>query len=285
MAYKPSPRPKFDHPTHIPAESTTLHLWGEEGGGQVPDWCYVSSDKIHQLIFGLPPGGAFRHTDDYKTVFAADEIYFVLSGTLALANPETGEVHIAEPGEAMFFRRDTWHHGFNYSTNALRVLEILAPPPSSGSCGQYALLQPDLPARTYTRDDLLGQWPAARAKTTENNTMQVIRKSDYLWRLEGREQQVMVAILASTENLTVGRIDLLPARKSDIHSHRGDESLYVIEGTLHINLPETDGQRWFELKPGDGFYIPEGTPHQYHNITDESTDMVFAVAPEYKSAE
>jgi hypothetical protein len=129
MEYMPSPRPNFDGPTHIPSESTTLHLWGEEAGGQVSDWCYVSSDKIHQLIFGLPPGGAFRHSENYKTIFAADEIYYVLSGTLALSNPETGEVHLAEMGEAIFFRRDTWHHGLNYSTEPLRVLEVLAPPP------------------------------------------------------------------------------------------------------------------------------------------------------------
>jgi quercetin dioxygenase-like cupin family protein len=113
--------------------------------------------------------------------------------------------------------------------------------------------------------------------------MRVIRKADYLWRLEGEEQQVMVGILASTEHLTVGRIDLLPARKSDTHDHQGDESVYVIDGTLHIYLPGNEDQRWFELKPGDGFYLPEGTPHQYHNITDRTVEMFFAVSPSYKS--
>ena len=283
MAYKPSPRPKFQGPTHIPFESTTLHLWGEEAGGQVPDWCYVSSEKIHQLIFGLPPGGAFRHSENYKTIFAADEVYYVLSGTLVLANPETGEVHLAEKGEAVFFRRDTWHHGFNYSNESLRVLEVLAPPPSSGSCGQYALEQPDLVTRKYTRDELLGDWPSAKSRSTHSDTMRIIRKADYLWGLEGEEQQVLVGILVSTEYLTVGRIDLLPARRSSTHEHQGDESIYVLAGSLHIYLPDHSGQRWFQLKPGDGFYLPEGTPHQYHNITDKPAEMVFAVSPNYKS--
>mgnify|MGYP001036331672 CR=1 FL=1 len=88
---------------------------------------------------GLPPGGAFRHPADYKTRFASDELYYVLCGELALANPETGEVHLAQRDQAIFFRRDTWHHGFSVGPDALRVLEILAPPPSKGSCGEYAL--------------------------------------------------------------------------------------------------------------------------------------------------
>ena len=101
--------------------------------------------------------------------------------------------------------------------------------------------------------------------------------------IEGEEQQVLVGILVSTEHLTVGRIDLLPARRSSTHEHQGDESIYVLAGSLHIYLPDHSGQRWFQLKPGDGFYLPEGTPHQYHNITDKPAEMVFAVSPNYKS--
>ena len=53
MAYKPSPRPSYDGPAHIPAASAIRHLWGDPISGQVPDWCYVSTDKIHQLVLGL----------------------------------------------------------------------------------------------------------------------------------------------------------------------------------------------------------------------------------------
>lgn len=129
MSYTASPRPTFDGPTYIPYEAASRHLWGDKIAGEVSDWIYVSSSKIHQLVFGLPPGGWFRHSADYRTIFAADEIYYVLSGVLALNNPETGEVHRAVPGEAVFFRRDTWHHGYNLSSEPLRVLELFAPPP------------------------------------------------------------------------------------------------------------------------------------------------------------
>ena len=125
--YKPSPRPTFDGPAAIPYGSVTRHLWGDEEAGEVADWIYVSSDRIHQLVYGLSPGGAFRHSDAFRTVFAADVVYYVLSGTLVIANPSTGEVQRLDPGDAAFFRRDTWHHAFNYSAEPLRVLEFFVP--------------------------------------------------------------------------------------------------------------------------------------------------------------
>jgi quercetin dioxygenase-like cupin family protein len=76
-------------------------------------------------------------------------------------------------------------------------------------------------------------------------------------------------------------IELLPGQKSEPQQHGGDEGLYVVQGTLNVRLPGFNGPSWFELRPGDGFFIPEGTPHQYYNITDETTRVVFGVAPNY----
>lgn len=281
MGYSSSPRPTFAGPAHIPLEAVTRHLWGDSTSGEVADWIYVSSDKIHQLIFGMLPGGMFRHSEDFRTIFGADEIYYVLSGTLILNNPETGEVHRALPGEAIFFRRDTWHHAMNGSTEPLRVLELFAPPPSQGTSGAYARTKPYLSTPRYTQDQWLGRWPMSRAEVIQSFSMQVLRDSDLLWRLEGQERQVLVGLLASTEHLTVGKVYLLPGQQTDIQVHGGDESLYLLEGTLHIRLPENQGVRWCELKPGDGFYVPEGEPHQYYNITDKPVTLIFAVAPQY----
>lgn len=280
MSYSPSPRPTFDGPTHIRAEAATLHLWGDEDSGHVADRIYVSSSKIHQLVFTLPPGGAFRHSDSYRTLFAADVLYYVLSGTLVLNNPETGEAHRVLPGEAIFFRRDTWHHGFNYSSDPLHVLEFFAPPPSQGTSGAYARTRPNLTVPRSFQDEWLGHLPMALHQAREKFTMNTIRDSDLLWRLEGKKP-ILVGILVSTEHLTVGKIQLLPGQHSDIQRHGGDESLYLLEGTLNIHTPENGGQRWFELNPGDGFYIPEGTPHQYYNISEQPVTLVFGCAPNY----
>ncbi len=72
MGYSASPRPTFSGPTAIPYQAVTRHLWGDDASGEVADWIYASTDKIHQLVFGLPPGRAFRHSEAYRTIFAAD---------------------------------------------------------------------------------------------------------------------------------------------------------------------------------------------------------------------
>jgi quercetin dioxygenase-like cupin family protein len=280
MGYKPSPRPTFTHPTLIPYDQVTRHLWGDEEAGEVADWIYVSSDKIHQLVFGLPPHGAFRHSDSFRTIFAADEVLYVLSGTMMISNPECGEVHRVTPGQAVFFRRDTWHHAFNYSDEPLRVLEFFAPPPSQGTSGAYARQQAYLDQVKYVPEQWLGRWPMEMETRRRESTMKVIHEGDgFLWSLEGEEQQVLTGILASTEHLTVGKTHLFPGRKSGTQIHDGDESIYVLEGTLHLLLPESEGPRWFELHERDGFYLPGGTPHKYYNISGRPVEFLFGIAP------
>jgi quercetin dioxygenase-like cupin family protein len=281
MSYSPSPRPTFDGPAHIPYEAAARHLWGDHESGEVADWIYVSSQKIHQLVFGLAPGQAFRHSAAYRTIFGADIVYVVLSGTAILCNPATGEVQPIQPGEAAFFRRDTWHHVFNYSTEPLRVLELFAPPPAQGTSGAYAQRMPYLTESRYERPELMERWPLAQGEAQQSATIHVLRDRDVLWRLEGCERPVLVGILASTENLTAGTVHLLPGQQTELQTHGGDESLYLLEGTLNVRVPGNEGQRWFELKRGDGFYLPEGTPHQYYNVADRPARLVFGVAPRY----
>ena len=165
MGYKPSPRPSFEAPTVIRAADAVRHTWGDEAAGFVEDWIYVSSQQIHVIVFGLEPGGAFRHSDSFRTVFAADELLHVLQGTLVLANPETGEVVRAEPGESVFFRRDTWHHGFSYGDEPLRVLELFAPPPATGTSGAYARTRPYLDESVYAVEASSGTSPAHVRRT------------------------------------------------------------------------------------------------------------------------
>jgi quercetin dioxygenase-like cupin family protein len=281
MAYTPSPRPVFDGPAAIPYEAVARHLWGDEESGHVADWIYVSSAEIHQLVFGLAAGGWFRHSDQYRTIFAADEVLYVLSGEMILANPDTGEVHRVGQREAIFFRRDTWHHCFSHGREPLRVLEIFAPPPAKGTSGAYAQTKPNLQTIRYGQDELLGHWPMNAAQAAMGATMRPIHADDILWRLEGGASPVLTGILASTENLTVGMIELMPGQKSPIHEHGGDECLYVVEGTVTVSLPDSACPAWHELQVRDGFYLPMGVPHQYCNFAAQPVRLLFGVAPCY----
>ena len=76
-------------------------------------------------------------------------------------------------------------------------------------------------------------------------------------------------------------MSLQRGQKSDVQHHDGDESLYVLDGTLNIRLPETEGPSWFELQPRDGFYLPADVPHQYYKGSGGPVSLMFGVAPNY----
>lgn len=278
MAYSASPRPTFERATPIPYATAARHLWGDKESGEVADWIYVSSDKIHCLVFGLPPRGWFRHSDSYRTIFGADVTYHVLSGMMVIANPETGEVHRALPGETAFYRRDTWHHVYNYADEPLRVLEFFAPPPSTGTSGAYAKQKPLLTEVKYARDDLLGQIPMQRERA---NTIRILREGDVEWRLHGAGFPALVGLRVATEHLTVGQLQLLPGQNTEPEAHGGDEALYVTSGVLNVRVHDGQRPNWFELQTGDGCYIPQGTPHDVYNITGAPAAAMFGVAPRY----
>jgi quercetin dioxygenase-like cupin family protein len=279
--YVASPRPTFDAATAIRFADTTRHVWGDESSGEVMDWIYVSSAKIHQLVFGLAPGRSFRHSNEFRTIFAADEVLYVLSGELLIANPESGEVHRAREGDAVFFRRDTWHHAIAHGERELRVLELFAPPPSAGTSGSYARTRDNLLGVTYADDGALERWPMERDAIRTEQTIQVLRADDQLLRLEGDEDPVLVGILASTEHLTAGTMELRPGQRTEIQRHGGDESGYVLEGTVGIRIGADEGRSWLEVGPGDGYYVPEGVPHRYYNAGSRAARLVFGVAPAY----
>jgi mannose-6-phosphate isomerase-like protein (cupin superfamily) len=221
-------------------------------------------------VFGLEPGAAFTHSDSFRTVFAADELLHVLRGTLALANPETGEVVRAEPGESVFFRRDTWHHGFSFGDEDLRVLELFAPPPSTGSSGAYARTRPYLERSVYAADGHLGGTVGA----AETPSLRLLRAGEAAWRLD---TGILVGLLVSTEHLTAAQLRVAGERASAKETHAGDEFLYVTSGALHVAADGVEAT----LEPGDGFYVPAGVPHSYAGVGGGG-EAIVGVAPDYR---
>ena len=276
MGYKPSPRPSFDAPTVLRADEVVRHTWGDPEAGFVEDWIYVSSQRIHTIVFGMPPGGKFTHSESFRTIFGADELLHVLQGTLVLANPETGEIVRAEPGESVFFRRDTWHHGFSYGDEPLRVLEFFAPPPATGTSGPYAQAQPYLEVSTYADDMVLGNLTDPR-HVRGGRSFTVLRRPDAVLRLD---LGVLVGLLVSTEHLTVGTVTVNAGQESREESHAGEELLYVTRGALRVSAGGVEAT----LAPGDGFLIPAETPHRYGAEGDHVAEAIFGVAPSYTAS-
>ena len=278
--YRPSPRPTFDSATAIRQRDAVRYTWGDDESGEVLDWLYVSSGSVHQLLFGLAAGASFRHSDQFRTIFAADEVLTVLSGTMMITQPVTGEAHRVETGESVFFRRDTWHHAYALGDQPLRVLEFFAPPPSAGASGTYARTLPLLTEPRLADDSLIGDVVPGRASQRQD-AFTVIRRSDVRWRLEeGVPSPVPIGFLASTEHLTVGTVDLVAGQRTAWRTHAGDLCGYVLDAPLALGVEGPDARKWFELEPGDGWYVPAGVPYRF-SAHDGATQALFAVAPSY----
>jgi quercetin dioxygenase-like cupin family protein len=270
-----SPRPAFDGPALIRRADVTRHIWGEPEAGEVFDWIYASTERVHMLLFGLPPGGGFRHSETFRTIFAADELLHVLQGVLVIADPETGEVQRAEAGESVFFRRDTWHHAFALGPEPLRVLELFAPPPAAGASSAYARAQPYLGESRYADDALLGHWPPAVPRVPR---LRVLRDADVLYR---RDLGVLCGVLVSTEHLTAATLEVGPGETAAAHAHGGDEVLMVLEGRLWVRAWHDDAVHVFELEPEDACYLPIGSRHEYRNAGPATARAICGIAPSY----
>lgn len=278
MARRPTPRPTYPLPTVIRPDEVTRHLWGDETSGFVGDEVLVSSSRLHALIFTLPPGARFRHSDQNRTIFACDEVYLVLEGTLVLIEPESGQVVRAEAGEAVVFGRDTWHHGYNPGTAPVRVLEYLAPPPAAGATSAYAAGKPLLARILEADDSLLGAWPAHRADAVARDRFGLVRPADQRLRLDG---ELLTGLILSTPELTVGAAELRPAGSSSLLRHDGDALLHVRWGELHAHVPEGDGPSWHRVVAGESFFVPAGTAYRLVNQSAASVGLTLGVAPRF----
>ena len=274
-----SPRPAFDGPALIRRAEVTRHVWGDPESGEVFDWIYASTGLVHALVFGMAPGQGFRHSPDFRTVFAADELLHVLEGTLVIADPEHGEVQRIGTGESVFFRRDTWHHAWALGEGPVRVLELFAPPPAAGASSAYARRQPYLEEPRYADDARLGHWPPAPATASAPAPrLRPVRQADELHR---RDLGVLAGILVSTEHLTAHTLEVGPGEVARAHAHGGDEVLLVAEGTLWVRAWHGDAVRVFELGAEDACYLPAGCPHEYRNASAVTTRAIAGVAPRF----
>tara|TARA_B100002051_G_scaffold262338_1_gene284841 strand:+ start:1 stop:834 length:834 start_codon:yes stop_codon:yes gene_type:complete len=270
MTYKPSPKPNFFEPTHIVYNQIETYMWGDEEAGKVKDWIYISNESLHQIIFGLEPGNNFKHSDQYRTIFGADELLYVLSGVLIINNPETGETHKILPGESVFFQKDTWHHAFNYSEEYLQVLEFFSPPPITGTSGAYAREKKLLKNIKYKRDKYL--YPSETFKN--ENSFKIIRTNDYIWSLEGDKQETLIGTIVKTQNLDVKIINLKPLQETNIFNFKKNTSYLSLSNNLEIFF---DDKKKFLLSEKDGLYLPSNYSFKIKNLNNFDANIIFCI--------
>lgn len=280
MARRPTPRPDVTVPTVIRSGEAVEHRWGDAVSGMVGDEVLLSSARLHALIFTLAPGARFGHSPDNRTVFRADEVYLVLEGSLLAIDPEHGQVVRADAGECVFFRRDTWHHGFNDGSTAVRVLELFAPPPAAGASSEYARTRPYLEHPVHADDAILGRWPMERAAIEAADRLLLVRPDDRRLRLEA---DLVVGLVASTEHLTAAVADLRPGGSGPVRAFGGDVAIHVTVGTVHAHVPDGD-RTWFSIGTGDTLLVPAGIAFQLVNQGSVPARMAIGAAPAWLPA-
>jgi quercetin dioxygenase-like cupin family protein len=261
-------------------------LWGDEESGQVFDLIYGRGERLSAVTFMLGPGHRFGASKDWKPLYDQHRFYYVVQGTFAVHDPETGEVAVAHAGEAVTWRGARYHFGYNAGDDDVIVLDWFAPPERPPDVPETATMGAKRPLEGVRggRYELLEAWPDGlpdeRRKTLAEGGMTKVGPGDALQFVHGVERPLLMSILSSSADLTGGTFTLRASTKSEPETHPGDEVVFCLAGTLHVHLPE-DGS-WFDLEPLDCAFLPGGTAHEYWSYGAERAVAAFCVAPGYR---
>ena len=244
-------------PTLLRLGDVRTGSWGSGGAaGQTSDLIYALDDEVCQIAFELAPGGFFTQEGDGFDVYERDTLWRVLEGVFVARNPETDEVHVLHAGDALVFRGDVWHEGFNCGHGRALVLELTAPPPTGAH-------------------EPVGRkrFPLAPA-AAPGPTARVVRREALRWRLDGGVPPLLVGEIIATPALTAGELHLPPGGRSDVRTLAGSATFYVLDGSFRV---EREDGSWFDAGPADGVYLPAAAPHRLANHGVTVATAVFQV--------
>lgn len=276
----------FREPTLVRQSEATRFLWGDAESGQVSDLIYGRGERISAVIYTLGPGHWFGASETWKPLYDQHRFYYVVQGSLAIHDPESGEVAVANAGNAVTWRGSRYHFGYNVGRDEAVVLDWFAPAERPPDVPETAVMgaKRGLHEIRGGRYELLGAWPdrrpEERRRALEQGGLMTVGPSDALHFVHGERTPLLVSILSSSSHLTAGTFELREATMSEPEQHPGDEVVYALSGRLHVHLPESGD--WFELQPLDCLFLPEGTTHQYWSYGAQASRAAFCVAPRYR---
>jgi quercetin dioxygenase-like cupin family protein len=282
----PSAHRTFRGPELVRRAEATPFLWGDEASGQVSDLVYGRGERISAVIFTLGPGHRFGASKTWKPLYDQHRFYYVAQGALAIRDPESGDVAVANAGEAITWRGPRYHFGYNVAAGETAVLDWFAPADRPPGVPEIATMDAkrELAEVRSGRYELLGAWPdrrpEERRRALEAGGLLSVGPADALRFVHGERLPVLVSILSSSPHLTAGTFELRGGARSEPEEHPGDEVVYALSGRLHVHLPSSGD--WFELHPLDCLFLPQGTTHEYWSYGAETSRAVFCVAPAYR---
>jgi mannose-6-phosphate isomerase-like protein (cupin superfamily) len=275
-----------DEPMLVRRAEATRFLWGDVESGQVADLVYGRGERISGFVYHLGPGHWFGASETWKPLYDQHRFYYVVQGTLAIHDPESGEVAVAGPDEAVTWRGARYHFGYNVGDDELFVLDWFAPAERAPDASEleYSPSKRDLGDVQGGRYELLGAWPDRRAEELSRRAAEggplTVGPETALQLVHGRKLPLLVSILSSSADLTAGTFSLRGGSRSEPEEHPGDEVVFALTGRLNVHCPERG--EWFELGPLDCLYLPEGTLHEYWSYGAERSTAAFCVVPGYR---
>ena len=91
---------------------------------------------------------------------------------------------------------------------------------------------------------------------------------------EMKRTELFEAPLTAERGVVLVTVELLPGDAAPLHTHPGDEVLYVVEGTV---VAEVEGQQPRPLRAGESFQFPRETPHFARNVSDRPARVLASI--------
>ena len=134
--------------------------------------------------------------------------------------------------------------------------------------------------------DNIGKWPVSGKQAREDNRLIYIPKEKWLKVIHGSKNHILIDFFISNDFVHFGKIKIPKGIHSDPETHKGDEVLFVLNGTLTIQVYDEDQSEesvlheTYKVEEGEQFLIPEGFKHRYLNFSDKVVEAIFGIAPD-----
>ncbi len=106
-------------------------------------------------------------------------------------------------------------------------------------------------------------------------SFKIIKNKDYVWSLEGNNQETLIGTMVKSENLDVKMINLKPFQESHIFCFENNTSYLSLNDNIEIKI--LDENQNILLSKNDGLYFPKSTSYKIKNLNDHEANIIFCI--------
>ena len=102
-----------------------------------------------------------------------------------------------------------------------------------------------------------------------------IRENDYIWSLNGPNQEILIATLIKTKFLDVKIINLSPGKKSHDIQFNNNTSYLSLNDNIKVSLSSENKE--YNLNYKDGLYFPAFTTFNLKNLNNFNVQIIVCI--------